>query len=133
MLRAVLVAALSAALAAAQWMSPIQAIKQEMAALALPLPTNVCPFGPPGAIVSPGQRLGSLLHTVPGGTSTIVSKIVGHRKVLRCFLPGLTSEARIMHDRLSAGDVEQARAAPGFRAGRPRTSTANPRVFALSP
>lgn len=112
MLRAACVVALSLAAAAAQPLSPIQAIKQEVARLAQSLPGNVCPFGSANSIVSPSRRLSGLTTTLPSGasaTQALIHEIQSRNPVLRCFLPGLTMEARVMHDTIGAGNIDQAR------------------------
>lgn len=108
LLRACVAAVAIAALARAQSLSPIQAIKQEMQGLAKTMPPNVCPFGEVGAIVSPSQPLGQRpqIHDILAGR---LLGLLGRQHVPRCFLPGLTSEARVMHDRIDANGVEQVR------------------------
>lgn len=120
MLRALCVAALSVTAAVAQSLSPIQAIKRELSGLARPLPNNLCPYGAPGSIVSLRQRL-STLRVEPSGSLAIALAITGsyHSNIFyRCFLPALVSEARVMHDRVAATDVEQV-----CVAGQPRRRT----------
>lgn len=108
MLRVLCVATFCAAAAFGQSLSPLQAMRQELSKLAEALPGNICPFGPPNSIVSPGRRL---MNPPPPAANTFLSRITQPApQPTRCFLPGLAAEARVMNERISTSDIEQVRA-----------------------